>query len=156
MKNPGLETILRRWWVKKYKLPWTHELAQSATYSELLIEYYEDWFEESPSEARKALTGEDGEYYFETTGDPLIDKWEDEVRRGLIPDLEEGLHPREKAKLAKEREMAKRGREAARELGKPDPRLASKFVVPGTEKQVLGSGQGPAQDSLWEDLLGRD
>ena len=65
--------------MKKYKLPWTHELVQQSTYTDLLVEYYEDVFEERPSEARKVMGG-DGEFAFENLEDPLLGKWEKEQK----------------------------------------------------------------------------
>lgn len=32
-----------------------------------------------------------GVFFFENTGDDLIDKWEQEIAQGLVPDLTEGL-----------------------------------------------------------------
>ena len=99
-------------------------------------------------------------HYFDSTGDPLIDKWEDEVRRGLTPDLEEGLPPQEKEKLRKEREMTQRAKAAARELDKPDPRLASRMspVSPRGARgaRVIGQGKVDVPNDVWSDLLGHD
>lgn len=162
-----METLLRRWWTNKYKLPWTHECAQSATLEDLLVEYYEDFYEKNPSEARKVFS-EDGEFFFESTGDPLLDKWEEELQKGLIPDLEEGMSAKDKDKLREERASVRRARGAADELFKePDEKrlreYQSKFASPGTKREqdllqqqarygMLGE-TGPTDDEGWEDML---
>ena len=142
LRNPELEDSLRLWWVKKYQLPWTHDLAQEQTESDLLVEFYEDIYQKNPSEARKAL-GKDGEFFFENTGDPLFDKWERELAVGLTPDLEEGLSQEQKAQLRKERELA----------AKP---LPVPFQDDYTGTNTIGSSNPtpPVKDE-WIDLLGK-
>jgi hypothetical protein len=71
----------------KFKLPWTHEAIQSQTLLELLTSYWEDYYEEHRLEASR---DEKGEVTF-GTGDPYIDKWEQEIAMGLEPDLLEDL-----------------------------------------------------------------
>ena len=78
---------MRRWAEEKYHLPWNHEALQSQTLIELLVSFWEDYYEDHPLEAKK---GKDGEVVFET-GDQFIDKWEKELAMGLTPDLLEGL-----------------------------------------------------------------
>jgi hypothetical protein len=90
VQEKSLETLLRRWWVKKYQRPWTHELAQEATTSELLTEWWEDYLDEHPEKIYEILSN-GGVFTFGETGDPLIDKWEREIAQGLDPDLSEGL-----------------------------------------------------------------
>ena len=149
--------LLRRWWVKKYKLPWTHECAQAATLEELLVEYYEDHYDEFPEEARKEMS-DDGEFYFTDSGDALIDKWERELQKGLTPDLEEGLSNDTKENLKKEREHINKAKLAAQALGQPlrkpsfNPQLGNRHISPG-RSEVLG--RAPADDG-WVDLLGDD
>ena len=171
VRKPLLETSLRRWWVRKYQLPWTHELAQASTYSDLLVEFYEDYYSDHPEEARK-VSAKDGEVVFTDTGDPLLDKWEEELSKGVIPDMEEGLSSEEKEKLRKERELSRRARKQVGQLGfeenygaKPNPQFNSKFVTPGSKEerellrrsprvassQLLGNST-PTEDA-WEDLL---
>ena len=72
-------TMLRRWWTNKYKLPWTPSNVGDFTVLDLLTEFYEDVFENDKSALFEASRGEDGEIMFESTGDPLIDKWEKEL-----------------------------------------------------------------------------
>lgn len=128
--------VLRRWWTHKYRLPWNHNLYQESTISELLIEFYEDKFSEDRLEAFK---DENGEYFLGDTGDAQIDKWEEEIRLGIDPDLTEGMSAESLAKLAKEKEKYKRARELSKEINsinddytlvdpsKVDPRYASKY-----------------------------
>jgi len=79
---------------EKYKIPWTHEAIQNQTFIELLTNYWEDYYIEHPLEAKKSPSGE---VVFQT-GDPLIDKWEQELAMGLNPDLTEGFSSEEKEK----------------------------------------------------------
>lgn len=162
IRKPTTQTSLRRWWVEKYKLPWTHESAQNSTLDELLVEYYEDLFEKNPSAARKALSDSSGEFFFEDDEDPLIQKWENELKRGLIPDLEEGLSQDEKAKLRSERAHTKRARAAESALSDEnydDPRYASKYQreAPqnaGLSGRLLGSAERePQTENEWDDFL---
>lgn len=133
---------------------------------ELLVEYYEDLFEDDPYAVLDAMRGADGEIVFEDVEDPLIAKWEQELAAGLEPDLEEGLSDREKQKLAKERAKAQAVKGKAEQVvanddftkrastaQRPDARMyESKFVVPGSEEDialrratVLGRAQASRQ-----------
>lgn len=67
-----------------------------------MVEFYEDLFEDKPEEMLKAAKGDDGEVIFEETGDPLIDKWEQELAQGIIPDLTEGMSPEAVSQLKQE------------------------------------------------------
>lgn len=167
LRDPDLETVLRRWWVKKYKLPWTHRLAQEATYPDLLVEFYEDLYEERPQDARKALS-KNGEFFFEGTGDPFIDKWEKELAAGLTPDLSEAYTPEHRKKWQKEKEALANAKvsEVPPEFednytnsSTSDPRLASKFVARGgkEEAELLARRQArmPIPVALKDKLLGR-
>lgn len=82
--------MLRRWWVKKYQIPWTSSYFQESTLLELLIEFMEDYYENNKSELFHDSLDADGNVVFDT-GDPLIDKWEQEIAKGLSPDLLEGM-----------------------------------------------------------------
>lgn len=53
----------------------------------MLVSYWEDYYEEHKLEAQR---NEQGEVTF-STGDPYIDKWEQELAMGLEPDLLEDL-----------------------------------------------------------------
>ena len=104
---------LKRWWVQKYKLPSSHDLFQNQSMPELLLEWYEDLYDEKLdletslqegmgddadtmrrlAEIQKTL----GDDNIVTTGDPLVDHWEAELRAGRTPDLDmtlEDLHGR--------------------------------------------------------------
>jgi hypothetical protein len=158
LKDPSLQTSLRRWWVRKYGLPWTSPHAQQQTEAELLVEFYEDWFHEHPEERRKVLS-KDGEFYFEETGDEQIDKWEKELAMGLEPDLEEGLAPAAREQLKKEREKSGHRRQSVRTFAKE---FKAKQVVRGSseEKELLGKRQPQTKppgvlgdDNEWVDLM---
>ena len=106
---------------------------------------------------------------FESTGDPLIDKWEQELASGITPNLEEGLPAHEREKLRKEREHAKVARGLSAEVGnmskrlegavKDDPMYKTKTVVRGSkeEQELLRSksiGYGYADFDMSK-LLGK-
>lgn len=57
---------------------------------DLLVEFYEDYFERNPMEAHRQS---DGEIQLKDTGDTLIDKWEQELADGKVPDLWESFSP---------------------------------------------------------------
>ena len=78
------------WWTKKYqKSPRSPEYL-SYTIFELVVEFFEDYYSEHRTEMYELdLPGA-------TTGDAVIDKWEKEIRSGIIPDLLEDL-PKEEA-----------------------------------------------------------
>ena len=87
--------MLRRWVETKYRIPWTHESIQQLTFFDLLVAFWEDYYEKNPLDARRS---KDGGVVFVNTGDELIDKWEEELARGLTPDLLEGLSPEQRQK----------------------------------------------------------
>lgn len=139
-----------------------HEIAQSQTLPDLLVEFYEDYFTKNPSEARK-VRSKGGDFFFEETGDPLIDKWERELQSGITPDLEEGLSQKEKEKLRKEREKVRTVKEQTKNDKTEDERYQSKKVAIGSREEaellkgrILGSPLPKRQnisDEDWEDLL---
>jgi hypothetical protein len=53
-----------------------------------MVEYKLDLFEKKPLEAHRNA---DGEIQFTETGDPLVDKWEEQIAKGEIPDLFEAF-----------------------------------------------------------------
>lgn len=83
-----MEELLSRWWVNKYKLPSNHNLFESSTVFDLLIEFWEDQYYQNPIETSR---NEKGEIQFVDTGDDLIDKWEKEFAEGKIPDYLEAF-----------------------------------------------------------------
>lgn len=80
--------MLARWWVKKYQLPSNHNLFLSRTPFDLLVELFTDKYEERPIESYR---NEAGEIQFKDTGDDLIDRWEEQIAKGQIPDLMEAF-----------------------------------------------------------------
>lgn len=99
---------MKRWWVQKYKLPASHDAFTSQTLGDLLLEFYEDaWLELRTIEAHAEKHGNPGQEVMTRwnalrkllldaeedmiTGDPLVDKWERELREGKTPNLNEGL-----------------------------------------------------------------
>jgi hypothetical protein len=106
VSHSTFESRVRRWWTRKYKLPASSALFLEQRFAELLQEFFEDlWSEyeilkevfdkegrlEALEHARlleleKALLDARTELQ-----DPLIEKWERELREGRMPDLEEDL-----------------------------------------------------------------
>ena len=60
-----------------------------------MTEFWEDYFSENKSEMYELNLP------FSTLGDPLVDKWEKDVRSGVMPDLMEGLDDQEAKDLIK-------------------------------------------------------
>lgn len=113
VKEPSLEEQLSRWWAKKYQLPSNHSLFQDRTLDDLLVEFWVDVYEKNPLEADR---GADGEIQLKNTGDPYIDKWEEEMATGIAPDLMEMFTPEHMAKYARLRKQASGGQPRRREL----------------------------------------
>lgn len=95
----------------------------------------------------------DGEFKFEDSGDPLLDKWEEELAKGVTPDLEEGLSPEARQKLIQEREHMKQARGAARQFNTVSDDYESKFVALGSKEEaalmrgkVMGQGSDAIED----------
>ena len=99
------EAQLRRWWVKKYELPPNHGLFTSQSMAALHQEMYEDIYARKAEvlEELKTSTGDTesqvktlneinrilGDDAKDYSSDPLIDKWEQELLEGKVPDLNE-------------------------------------------------------------------
>ena len=72
-------------------MPPTSDEFLNYTMEDLYIEYFEDYvdkIEKDPKGFEERKIG--GVTYFRT-GDPLIDKWEKQLEKGVTPDFEEGL-----------------------------------------------------------------
>tara|TARA_Y100000310_G_C20576338_1_gene760598 strand:+ start:120 stop:560 length:441 start_codon:yes stop_codon:yes gene_type:complete len=93
LKGKGeLLAPIRIWWTRKYrKSPKSVEFTQY-TLLEIITEFWEDYYTDNPKEALR-----DGDRII--TGDPLIDKWEKELEKGLDVDLSEGLTEEEHERL---------------------------------------------------------
>lgn len=102
--QPELLDLLKRWWTEKYKLPWNHKLFLDSTEFELATEFFLDKYYEQPLEAYRQ---EDGTIKFTDTGDPLIDKWEQELAEGKTPEYLEAFSPEELEKLVRLRERGR-------------------------------------------------
>lgn len=93
------QKFLERWWRKRYQQSTKSVEFGQYTWFELLIEFYEDFFEEHPIELLKARKDKDGNIQFKT-GDALIDYWEEQIAKGQVPDLTEGMTEEERVKFA--------------------------------------------------------
>lgn len=90
--------MLEKWWSKKYRLPSNHELFTSRTLFDLLVEFYDDYYDKNPLEAHR---NKDGEIQFRDTGDPVVDHWEQLIADGKTPNFSEVLSPEALARLKK-------------------------------------------------------
>lgn len=95
---------LARWWERKYKRPSNHELFQTRTVFDLLVEFHVDVFEKKPIEAQR---NEAGDIQFTDTGDELIDKWEEQIAKGETPDLNEAFDESSMQYMEKMRQKAR-------------------------------------------------
>ncbi len=86
--------MLGRWWSRKYSLPPNHELLLTSTVHDLLVEFFEDKFEDNPLEAHRR---EDGKIVFTDTGDDLVDTWEQQIADGKDVNLWEAFTPESRA-----------------------------------------------------------
>jgi len=126
---------------------------------DLLTEVWEDFYEENPRAQLDMLRDENGEVVFSDTGDPLLDKWEQELAMGLEPDLSEGLSEEARKRLDKEREVAKKARKTAKELDglvdEYDMKYQSKFASPGSvqERELLSTKKGRVPDEFDPTML---
>lgn len=116
VRDPGLIDLLKRWAEAKFKIPWNHDVFQERTLFEVLVDLWEDYYLENKIASRMT---EDGHVVFSNTGDPLIDKWEEELARGLEPDLLEGVSPEERAAEERALERLKRQHQQVKEAGEP-------------------------------------
>jgi len=81
------------WWTKKYqKSPRSPEYL-SYTIFELVVEFFEDYYAQNRGEMYGLDLPPDN------TGDQMIDKWEREIRSGIVPDLMEDLPKDEAEKI---------------------------------------------------------
>lgn len=71
-----------------------------------MVEFWEDYYHDHPLESHRQ---EDGHIVFET-GDPLIDKWEQQIARGEKPDLTEAFSPDELRRIQATLRRAKSGK----------------------------------------------
>lgn len=145
LKDPTLLEQLSRWWEKKYRLPSNHKLFQERTEEDLLVEFWVDVYEKNPLEADR---GADGEVQLKNTGDPYIDKWEQEMADGLSPDLTEMFDPEHMAKFHR---MRKQGAEAPRNLELQEAVDASNANHPverrnRAHQEALATRMNPARD----------
>ena len=102
------------WWTKKYqKSPRSPEYL-SYTIFELVVEFFEDYYSENKSEMYSLdLPGA-------STGDQMIDKWEKEIRSGIVPNLTEDLPPEEAEKILRWSRKAYKNKQAKGMIPLPD------------------------------------
>jgi len=77
-------------------MPLSHSAFADLSILDLLTGFWEDHYLRHPTEAKRVGDGREVRF---STGDPLIDKWEEEIASGIPPDLTEGLSPAERDKI---------------------------------------------------------
>ena len=91
--------------MEKYRLPASHSLFEEQSLADLLLERYEDLYDEKRTLEKMLRSGGRGYAAMKerldvlcaalgeqtTTGDSLVDRWEAQIARGEIPDLDEEL-----------------------------------------------------------------
>lgn len=75
---------LKRWWSKKYNLPWrTSPLFKNYTKEELILEFFEDLAADQPEELAKIKVESQKKSNVRfITGDPVIDNIEEMIAKG--------------------------------------------------------------------------
>lgn len=81
---------LQRWFCKKYNRPMKDPLLAEYTPEELMIEYLMDVIENDPAEEFPRDIREAG-LYGHRTGDPLIDRWQEDAALGKPIDFSEAF-----------------------------------------------------------------
>jgi len=141
-KDPKLLESLEKWWTGKYHLPWNHDLFQTRTLFDLLVEYQLDYFESNPLEVHR---NPDGHIQF-VTGDEVIDRWEAAVARGETPNLAADLFSEEA--LAKLQRLRARG--GSRTRGGGSFKSVVDEVARDAQRQGLSVPGGPVlQKQPW-------
>lgn len=87
MSLPTTETLLRKWWERKYRKPVTCVEFVTSYPEDLFVMFLEDMLienEEYAAELRLKHLGVDAPL----TGDPLVDLWNRQLARGERPDLD--------------------------------------------------------------------
>jgi hypothetical protein len=133
--------LLKRWWEDKYHLPSNHELFQTSTYFDLLIGFWEDQFYKNPLEVYRT---KEGEVQFVKTGDEFIDKWEQELAEGKIPNYLEAFTPEQVEKIKR---LRSRGTDSFGKPVGPSPTLrdVAETVTQDAINQGLGRPSLPYQ-----------
>ena len=83
--------FLRRWWCKKYHQPPHSELFLQYTFLDLLTEFFEDHYEQNRKEMYKMEQELTGAVRLPSHGDSMVEKWEEQLARGEMPDLTEAF-----------------------------------------------------------------
>lgn len=89
-----METSLRRWWTEKYRLPITSDAWLDSSFSDLIVEFFEDAFDKDDV-SRHTHVDEHGRAYLQI-GDPYYDKWERDLAEGRPVNLWESFTPAQK------------------------------------------------------------
>lgn len=148
--------MLRRWWERKFSLPWSDDRAQTLTLFELTKLYWEDVYANDPKMLLEAAKNERGDVIFEETGDPQIDKWEKEIAMGGTPDLTEGLSLVELAAMKREQaavDHARAGMAALDAMSSDDGSPGSRAWALAAAMLPKGLGEGASPSLGPNDVL---
>ena len=113
---------------------------QERSLFEILVDFWEDYYVENKMASR---TTEDGHVVFSNTGDDLIDKWENEIAKGLHPDMLEGCSPEERAAEEKALERLKKQhqRQKVEEIDEKEG-FSDDYTLDRAGLPILGQEQG--------------
>lgn len=64
-----------------------------------MIEFFEDYYHKNRKQAWAAERNKTGHVRLPKTGDPFIDRWEEQLAQGITPDLTETLMPEARDKM---------------------------------------------------------
>ena len=122
---------MRRWWAKKYRRSPKSADFLGYTLWDLLVEFFEDYYGEDKKRMWKDEREETGHIRLPKTGDPLIDRWEEQLAQGVEPDLTEGMLPEERAKVkSKMRQIVDADKQRREEL---ESRQTDQFFQGGND-----------------------
>lgn len=82
------DVFLRRWWTGKYNKSHKSDEFQRYTKMELFLEFFEDVYEKDSQKMREFLD-EVGDHSTPSSGDELMDKFEEQLARGETPDIDQ-------------------------------------------------------------------
>ena len=137
IRNLSLAKVLTRWWCDKYKRSPKSSEFLSYTLGELLLERYEDLFNENPKDMYSFMRKIGEEISFEDlTDDPQIMKWEAEQASCKEINLYEGMTP----------EQIKAEEEMMQKLAIKGTRVPSSVLYkdhPGIPKNTSSTVKGP-------------
>jgi hypothetical protein len=110
-----------------------------------LVEFWEDHYHNNPIEAHRQS---DGQIKFEDTGDPLIDKWEEQISVGENPNFMEAFTPEQFQSLQRLRSNNKSSPRTGRTMKDTMDSVSQEAKRQGLQVLPSRSGWAPGPDGL--------